>query len=635
MKRNLVLGTAGHIDHGKTRLVAALTGIDTDRLPEEKQRGITIDLGFAHLDLGDVRLNLIDVPGHERFIRNMLAGSSAIDLAMLVVAADESVMPQTREHLNILDLLGVKHGVVAITKTDLADGDMLELVTLETQELLEASGLENVPIVPVSAATGQGLDELKEAIIATATQIAPADPGPYFRLNIDRRFTSHGHGSVVTGTVNAGRAAVGNSLDLLPRGESVTIRQLQQHGQEAEQIAKGQRAAINLARVPLDALERGQVLASPGTLMPSRWLAVQLATLPDAPLPIRHRTDYRLHIGTDEVIVNVRLLAGTTLKPGASTQAILSCAQPVSTLGADAFVLRALSPIVTLGGGTVLLPNARPIRRRDADNIERLAQLSQQDLPQRIAAAVALHGVAGCSLRELWRCLPIDEQTLQQACDDLINLKTLVPFGEATSRYIHRAVFDDARVIVLKAMKRLHKAHPLEPTIPTARLAAAIRHRLPRPALEDLLEILCSKGVLKGDKAAVALPNSGPTLNQTQQEQLAACIRTITQAGLQPPRISELATSLGLREKQLQMLIDYAVASGQLVRLDGTYCLSRAANDQLLTQLKQTIGPDGVTISDIRQVLAITRKHATPICEYLDRIGFTTRRGDLRFLAQP
>lgn len=634
MKRNLVLGTAGHIDHGKTRLVAALTGIDTDRLPEEKQRGITIDLGFAHLDLGDVRLNLIDVPGHERFIRNMLAGSSAIDLAMLVVAADESVMPQTREHLSILGLLGVKHGVVAITKTDLADDDMLELVTLEVQELLEGSGLKDAPIVRVSAATGQGMKELKEAIIATASSIPPADPGPFFRLNIDRRFTSHGHGSVVTGTVNAGTAALGDTLEWLPRGEGVTVRQLQQHGQPTEQIAKGQRAAINLARVPLDALERGQVLASPGTLFPSRWLAVQLATLPDAPLPIRHRTDYRLHIGTDEVIVNVRLLAGSTLKPGASTQAILSCAKPVTSLGGDVFVLRAVSPNVTLGGGTVLLPNARPIRRRDTDNIDRLAVLSQSDHHERIAAAVALHGPSGCSLRELWRCLPMEEQTLQQACDELINQKALVPLGEQTKRFVHCAVFEDARQIVIKAMKRLHKTHPLEPAIPAARLAAATRHRLPGPVLPVLIDILCGKGVFKGDHAAVALPNSGPTLNKTQQDQLAECVETITQAGLQPPRISELAADLGLREKQLQMLIDYAVAAGQLVRLDGTYCLSSAANEQLLTQLRQAIGPAGVTVSDIRQTLGITRKHAMPLCEYLDRIGFSVRRGDLRFLAQ-
>ena len=635
MKRNLVLGTAGHIDHGKTRLVAALTGIDTDRLPEEKQRGITIDLGFAHLDLGDVRLNLIDVPGHERFIRNMLAGSSAIDMAMLVVAADESVMPQTREHLSILNLLGVRHGVVAITKADLADDDMLELVMLETRELLKGSGLEDAAIVPVSATTGRGLGELKDAIIATAISVAPTDPGPFFRLNIDRRFTSHGHGSVVTGTVNAGIASVGDTLQLLPRGEPVTIRQLQQHGQPADQIAKGQRAAINLASVPLDVLERGQILASPGMLSPSRRLAVQLAALPDALLPIRHRTDYRLHIGTDEVIANVRLFSGSMIQPGESVQAVLSCAKPVTSLGRDAFVLRAVSPNITLGGGMVLLPDAPSFRRRDTERTNWLAELNQVDSNKRIAAAVALHSLAGCNLRELWRCLPDEEETLKQACDELVNSKTLITLDETAGRYAHRTVFDDARQIVIKAMKRLHKAHPLEPAIPVARLVAATRYRLQGAALPQLFDILCRSGVLKGDKAAVALPNSGPKLNKTQQNQLSECVETITQAGLQPPRISELAASLGLREKQLQLLIDYATAAGQLLRLDGTYCLSPAAHDRMLTQLKQSIGHAGVKVSDIRQTLGITRKHATPFCEYLDRIGFTTRRGDLRFLNQP
>src|SRR5690242_11098324 len=302
MPRDLILGTAGHIDHGKTALVKALTGIDTDRLPEEKARGITIDIGFARLDLGDYQLGVVDVPGHERFVKNMLAGATGIDLALLVVAADDSVMPQTREHLDILRLLGLRHGVIALTKCDLVDATMREVVAMEVRELVRDSFLADAPLVPTSANTGDGIAELKAAIAAAARRVEERAGSEWFRLAIDRSFVVQGHGTVVTGSVTSGSVRVGDELEWQPRGERVRVRALHNHDRPVEEVHRGMRAAINLAGVAHEDVIRGQELAAPGYLKPARTLTVHLRASADARRPLKHRTPVRLHLGTAELL---------------------------------------------------------------------------------------------------------------------------------------------------------------------------------------------------------------------------------------------------------------------------------------------------------------------------------------------
>ncbi|MGH9677098.1 MAG: selenocysteine-specific translation elongation factor, partial [Candidatus Acidiferrum sp.] len=375
MSRDLILGTAGHIDHGKTSLVKALTGIDCDRLPEEKARGITIDIGFAQLDLPPYHLGIVDVPGHERFIRNMLAGATGIDLALLVVAADDSVMPQTREHLEILRLLGIRHGLIALTKCDLVDDTTRDVVLLEIQDLVQDSFLAGATIIQTSARSGHGIDDLKSSLKSVCGLVTERAGKQWFRLAIDRKFVVQGHGTVVTGSVLSGSAAIGDELEWLPRGERVRIRSLQNHDQPITEVRRGQRAALNLAGIHHEDVIRGQELATPGYLKPSKLLTVRLQCLADAKRPITHRLPVRVHIGTAEIMATVALLEGDSVEPSGTGLAQLFMEEPALATWGQPFVLRESSASQTIGGGQVLQPVAGKIRRRQADSLNRLGLL--------------------------------------------------------------------------------------------------------------------------------------------------------------------------------------------------------------------------------------------------------------------
>src|SRR5438876_9215120 len=403
MPRDLILGTAGHIDHGKTSLVKALTGIDCDRLPEEKARGITIDIGFATLDLGDFRLGIVDVPGHERFIKNMLAGATGIDLALLVVAADDSVMPQTREHLEILRLLGLRHGVIALTKSDLADETTREVVELEIRDLVQGSFLENAPIVRTSAQSGEGIADLKAAIAAACRQVETRTAKEWFRMAIDRSFIVQGHGTVVTGSVTAGSVRVGDELEWLPRGERVRVRSLQNHDQPVEEVHRGQRAAINLAGVHHEFVVRGQEVATPGYLVPARVLTVRLHCLADVKRPIKHRAPVRFHVGTSEIMGTVSLLDCDTVEPGQWALAQVFLEEPATATWGQPFVIRGPSATQTLGGGQVLQPTAKKVRRRHLEILERIERLWTGDAEQRVLTVAWFGGFGGFTLADLVR----------------------------------------------------------------------------------------------------------------------------------------------------------------------------------------------------------------------------------------
>src|SRR6516165_760989 len=463
MPRDLILGTAGHIDHGKTSLVKALTGIDCDRLPEEKARGITIDIGFAILDLGDFRLGIVDVPGHERFVKNMLAGATGIDLAVLVVAADDSVMPQTREHLEILRLLGLRHGVIALTKCDLVDETTREVVELEIRDLVQGTFLENAPLIATSAHTGAGIEELKTALTDLCQRIEERDTRQWFRLSIDRSFVVQGHGTVVTGSVTSGSVKVGDEVDWLPRGERVRVRSLQNHDRAVEEAHRGQRAAINLAGVHHEDVVRGQELATPGYLTPARVMTVRIHCLADMKRPIKHRMPVRFHIGTAEIMGTVALLDADAIEPGQWGLAQVFLDEPAMSTWGQPFVIRESSATQTLGGGQVLQPTARKIRRRHIEMLERIERLWTGDARERALTVAWFGAFGGFTIPELVRGANIGPEEAVELVANLKRQGELVEIVISGARRVllHKDMVSELEGRILTVLNRLHEQFPL------------------------------------------------------------------------------------------------------------------------------------------------------------------------------
>jgi selenocysteine-specific elongation factor len=635
MPRSLILGTAGHIDHGKTALVRALTGIDTDRLPQEKQRGITIDIGFAHLELGDVHFGIVDVPGHERFIRNMLAGAAGIDLALLVVAADDSVMPQTREHLAILELLRIHHGVIAITKCDLAEPSWLDLVDDEIRTLVKGTFLDGAPIVRTSAQSGVGLDELKAALLEAATSSEEARRALPFRMAIDRSFTVRGVGTVVTGTVASGGVQVRGEAEWLPVQRTVKVRGVQSHDRDVEWASSSQRAAINLQNVHHTEIQRGHELAYPGYLIPSRRITVMLRALPDSPRVIRNRTRVRLHVGTQEVIATVRLLRGTALKPGGEVEAQLICDDPVMTVARQPLVIRDESPLRTIGGGRVLQPVASTIPRRDTSTIDRLRDLLDDDPRRRAETALILRGPRPWRQIDLYREADLGYLEEEDAVGEMIEELVVVSVGYAEygGTLLHRETVADLTDRFLVALRELHDASPLMPGIPRSRLSARFEY-LTQGILYGLIERLIKDGSIVGNEQSVALADFEPALSQAQRNQLARLIEAYRDAAFSPPDPSQLAKDLALAESEARALFELAVAAGDLVHIGGAVHLHREHHEELKWRVGvKLLDDEEMTIAELRDLLGTSRKHAVPICEHLDRIGLTKRKGDLRVLA--
>jgi selenocysteine-specific elongation factor len=475
MARDLVLGTAGHIDHGKTALVKALTGIDCDRLPEEKKRGITIDIGFASLDLGEFRLGIVDVPGHERFIKNMLAGATGIDLALLVVAADDSVMPQTREHLEILKLLGLRHGLIALTKSDLMDETTREVVELEIGELVRDSFLEKASIVRTSAHTGEGIPELKAALAQVCRHVDERTGTEWFRMAIDRAFVVQGHGTVVTGSATSGSARVGDELDWHPRGERVRIRSLQNHGRPAEEVHRGQRSAINLAGVRHEEVVRGQELATPGYLVPSRVLTTRLHCLADMKRPLKHRTFARVYIGTAEIMSTVSLLDCDRIQPGEWALAQFFLEAPATAVWGQPFVLRDVEAKHTLGGGQVLQPVARKVRRRHVEVIEHIEHLWDDDAERRVLAVAWLASSAGVTQPDVVRSAGVGPCQAAALLKCLLSRGDLVAVDAGPGRseaLVHFDVLRELQERVLVILGQMHGQSPLYPTLDRQKVQA-------------------------------------------------------------------------------------------------------------------------------------------------------------------
>jgi selenocysteine-specific elongation factor len=635
---DLILGTAGHIDHGKTSLVKALTGVDTDRLPEEKLRGITIDLGFAELTLGDIRLGIVDVPGHERFVRNMLAGATGIDLALLVVAADDSVKPQTREHLEILRLLALEQGVIALTKCDLPEPDWVDLVEAEVRELVQGTFLEAAPIVRTSVVSGSGLDQLKTALAEAAGRAAQSArlkrlSGP-FRLGVDRTFTIAGHGTVVTGSVASGSTRIGDSLVIEPGGIAVRVRGLQSHDRPCEEVHRGQRAAINLAGVHHDEIHRGQELAAPGYLRPGRVISAKVSLAETMPRPLKNRARVRVHLGTAELMASLVLLNGERLEPGQEALVQLFIGEPAVSTWGQPLVLRSESPVMTIGGGIVLDPNAPRLPRNEAGVLARLTELASENQVDRAAAALSFIGLTDWQPNDLVRAAGVDHPSA--IVEELFAAGKLVPLPLSPSRAlrVERRWLNDVFRRVETILNQQHDESPLRTALDRSRLVHRLAYLGEEPVIEAILAAMAREGRLKTSERGVALPGRGPQLSKNEQKLLVEITETFRASGYEPPTAEEIRSRATKNQQAVEQLIALATAEGQLVDVGGGFYLHADVERRLRETLAQEMSAgQGRTISQIRELLSTTRKYAVPLCEYLDRTGFTRREGDLRYLA--
>lgn len=639
MTTDLILGTAGHIDHGKTSLIRALTGVDTDRLPEEKQRGITIELGFAQLDLGDYRLGVVDVPGHERFVRNMLAGATGMDVAMLVVAADDSVKPQTREHLDVLRLLDLPAGVIALTKCDLADSEWMDLVEDEVRGLVSDTFLAQAPIIRTSSTTGEGLDPLRSALTSAARQANSDDriarKSAPFRMPIDRSFTVVGYGTVVTGSVASGRVAVGDRLMIQPGDIEVRVRGLHNHDHVVDEVHAGQRAAVNLAGVRHDSIRRGHELAAPGHLVPSRLLTVQLALLPDAPWPLKNRSRIRVHVGTAELMASVSLLDADRLKPGQNGWAQLFLSEPAVVTWNQPLVIRNQSPVATIGGGHVLVPRATRIRKPSPHDFEQLEALTSTEPLTRAGAALYFAATRDWHPEELGPHAGI------HAIDDIHRqliesgqLVEIVVSPRKTLR-VHQLVLDQMCDRIELVLKTGHEKEPLRSLLDRARVVNRLKYLADEALINVMLDQMQTAGRIRLTDRGVGLAGRGPRLSVNERKLFEQLVQQYRDAGFQPPTIKQCKERTTKNREAVQSLIDLAVVEQQLVQIDSELLLHADVERELRRMLAERLTADqGLTVSEIREILDTSRKYAVPFCEYLDKAGFTRRQGDVRLLAK-
>ncbi len=601
--RHIIVGTAGHIDHGKTALVKALTGADTDRLAEEKRRGISIDLGFAHLDVTpDLRLGFIDVPGHERFVKNMLAGASGIDLVLMVVAAGESVMPQTREHFDICRLLRLRRGVIAITKSDIADADTLELTRMEVEEFVAGSFLDGAPMISVSAITGAGIAELRDALAAVALSASIKDASNFFRLPIDRSFSMRGHGSVVTGTLIAGTLKVEDEVELFPVNKRARVRGLQIHGAASNQASAGERTAVNLGGIDSAEIQRGMVLAPPGLFRATTCIDTTFELLPGAH-PLKHRAPVHFHAGTAEIEAQARLLGSLEpVKPGSRAHVRFLLEEPLLMLPGDRFIVRMFSPVVTIGGGTVL-DAAPPQRLRRALANQRLDQVEKDGLASVIVNESA-YGLTGAEM--IARCG--------------------VPFGEAW--YPNSAKLRSFKASASDILKRFHAIKPLLGGMPKEDLRNSALPGSPPFLLDELL-----RGVpeIKVEGDLVRLASHRVLLKTDESEATNKIEALFREAGLSVPATADVLSKSGIEAGRARSLLQILLRDRKLIKINDELVFHATAIDALRGVLTSRIGTK-FSVADFKTWTNISRKYAIPLLEFLDREHVTRREGDSRIV---
>jgi selenocysteine-specific elongation factor len=615
-----VLGTAGHVDHGKSRLVQALTGIDPDRLAEEKERGMTIDLGFAWLKLPSGReVSIVDVPGHERFIKNMLAGVGGIDLALLIIAADEGIMPQTREHLAILDLLRLERGVVVVTKKDLVDQELLELVTMEIKETLLGTTLAEAPLVAVSAVTGDGLPELVRMIDTLLDSTPPKRDIGRPRLPIDRVFTIVGFGTVVTGTLVDGKLSVGQEVEIVPPRLRARIRGLQTHKKKLETVPPGSRVAANLSGLSTDELMRGNVLTTPDWLRPTMTVDVKIRLLPTLSHPLRHNAEVSFHSNALEVIAKARLLEKDKLGPGETSWAQLAFAEPAAVVKGDLFIIR--SPTQTLGGGDIIDAYPKRHRRFQAVTIQGLAAREKGSAEEMLLAT--LEAKEPIEMAELTNRASLSPKEAQQAIESLVSQKRLVTLSDKGQ---HTLLFSAAgwqRLAnsVSQALTAYHRQFPLRSGMPKEELRSKLK--VSAGSFPPMLQLLVKDGVLVEDVKAVRLSSHRIELSAKQKAMVDAYLKGLAQNPYSPP--SDLAIDVEL--------LDVLVDQRQVVKVSDNVVFAASAYKEMLDRIMSHLKSQGkITVAEVRDMFQTSRKYALAVMEHLDEQKVTRRVGDERVL---
>lgn len=630
--KNVIVGTAGHIDHGKSALVAALTGTHPDRLEEEKRRGITIDLGFAFLEQDEVRFGFVDVPGHERFVSNMLAGAGGMDVVLLVIAADERIKPQTREHFAICRLLGVSNGIVALTKSDLVDEDTLGLAKLEMEEFLAGTFLAAAPVVAVSAKTGAGLGELRAELVAAAKNARGKDATRYFRLPIDRSFAMKGFGTVVTGTLISGNVSVGDEVELLPGGERLRVRGLHSGGKELPRAVAGQRTAVNLAGIDHQDVKRGMVLAAPGRFRATRRVDARVELLSSAET-LKHRAKMHFHAGTTEANAEMFIYGSQEIESGETALAHLKLDRGVVLAPGDRFILRQFSPNITIGGGMVLDPMARRPLQKDTGRVDFLKILEGGDRHTVVAAMVG-RALWGLGLEELALRTGWKEKESRETSEALAAAGKIKIINQENPLMLRAEQFAEIAAKLEQQVAKFHGENPLAPGIPREQLRASAGRRVRPEIFRAALEMLLQQRKLETQGELVRKTGLGIALQPEEARAKELIESAFAQAGLAVPAVNDALAGLPVEKKRAEKILQLLVREKILVRVTTELIFHREALAHLkavLVTYKQRNG-ERLAVPAFKELTGITRKYAIPLLEYLDRERVTKRLGDERVI---
>ncbi|HUJ17477.1 MAG TPA: selenocysteine-specific translation elongation factor [Nitrospirota bacterium] len=628
----IILGTAGHIDHGKSSLVKALTGTDPDRLKEEKERGITLDLGFASLDLpGGNRLGIVDVPGHEGLIKNMLAGVGGMDIVMLVIAADEGIMPQTREHLAICDLLHVKKGLIVLTKMDMVEKDWLLLVQDEVRQFVKGTFLEKAPMLSVSSRTGEQLPLLVQELARLAAEVSPKSSNGILRLPIDRVFTMKGFGTVITGTLHSGTISIEQEVEVLPKGITTKVRGIQSHSQAVQRSVAGQRTAVNLQGVEKDQLSRGDIIVSAGFFTPTRTLDAKLELLKQAPRGLRTGSRIRFYNTTQEAIGRIALLGAHELAPGQEAFVQMRLDRPVIIQHGDRFILRFYSPMETLGGGMVLDPHPRRHKQSTMQESHKsLGILAQGAMEEQLALFISGKGLAGMAENDLIGTVAADKQAIAAALASLAQKKTVL---RVDNLYVHTLHLTSLEAKTLELVKQYHKDNPLKPGLDKEELKGALKMRISAKVLNMVIDGLAKKKQIEADGSKLRTPGFKAAGGKVQDEVKNRIVDAIRKGGTQPPVREELPSLFGITEKDAKDLLRLLADEGRTIRINDSLHLDKDVVETIRRDLTRHLQEKKeITMAEFRDLARTSRKYAVPIMEYFDSQKLTQRIGDKRVL---
>jgi len=633
-KKQIILGTAGHIDHGKTSLIKAATGIDTDRLKEEKLRGITIELGFAFLKLpSGQQLGIVDVPGHEKFVKNMVAGATGIDLVAMVIAADEGVMPQTREHMEICSLLGIEHGVIVLTKIDMVDADWLELVVEDIRDYMRGSFLEDAPILQVSSTSGEGVSEFTDELDKICADIPQRPSGDLFRLPIDRVFTMKGFGTVITGTLISGRVKTGDTIALYPSGTASKVRGIQVHNQSVETAEAGMRTAINFQGLDRASANRGDIVSVPGVLRNSYMLDVSLHFLAGNRRPMKNRARIRFHSGTSEVLGRVVLLDSEDMQPGETSVAQLRLDAPASLVRDDRFVIRSYSPIRTIAGGRILDPIPVKHKRFRKEIVEGLKSLGDGTPEAILAFQIEAAQYAGVSFSDLRIMANVSEKGLNRMMQDLLSKQTAIQVDKDNRIYIHGRALDQLKADILGHLNTYHKANPLK----SGMRKEELRSKLPS-SMNPKLFTLATNQMIKEKQALIEdelirSTDHRISLGLDQEDVRDRILTAYRESGLQPPYFKALSQTIDIEMDQARDVLHLLMEGGLVVRVKDDLYFDAGAIADLENELTDFLQKNGeISTPQFKEMTGASRKYVIPLIEYFDDQRVTIRIGDIRKL---